>query len=107
MEYTRVKIQTKKSLRRIEKYDDRYSKIKQRYLAIKKNLRNSIKIWEEVDKQLIMMKLNNNCHCIMIIGVFAPSYDANQQTNDEFDTKLFNTPSNIHARNEISILGPE
>lgn len=74
-------------------------------IAIRKNLRDNIKKWEEIDEQMITLELRKNGHNIVIIGIYAPSDDADQQIKNEFYNKLADTIMNTKKHKELYILG--
>ena len=71
----------------------------------KRQIKRYIKSWEEVDEQIITVELNKNDHHIVVIGVYAPSDDANITIKDNFYGKLTTILTNIKDDKEVFILG--
>ena len=74
-------------------------------IALHKDWRNRVKTWEEVDEQIMILELSKNGQNIVIVGVYAPSEDADQQIKDEFYNKLRNTLSDVKDDKEIYLVG--
>lgn len=74
-------------------------------IAVHKDMKRSIKSWEEIDEQIMTIEIVKDSRHIVIIGVYAPSEDALPLIKDQFYDKLIQVVSNIKKDKEIVILG--
>ncbi|XP_030766580.1 craniofacial development protein 2-like [Sitophilus oryzae] len=74
-------------------------------LAIHKRLKTNIKSWDEIDEQIIKVEIHKNHRQMIIIGVYAPSDDADPLTKDMFFNKLTHIISDIKHDKELFLLG--
>jgi len=74
-------------------------------IAVHKKYERNIKCWEEIDEQIIKMEIEKNGERIVIVGVYAPSEDAEIGIKDDFYDKLSNEVLKIKTDKEIFILG--
>lgn len=74
-------------------------------VVVHKKYKRNIKSWEEIDERIMMLELTKNNREIVIIGVYAPTDDADIITKDQFYEKLTQVLASINKRKETLILG--
>lgn len=74
-------------------------------IALHKKWRQNIKNCEEINERILRIDLEIWNHTLVIIGVYAPTDDANTVLKNEFEEELTNVLSNISSRKEVIVMG--
>lgn len=74
-------------------------------MVVHQKLQQCIKSWKEINERIISLELKKNGHEIVIVGVYAPTDDADCDIKDTFYRKLTEVLNDIPPRKELILMG--
>lgn len=74
-------------------------------IAVHKKHRRNINCWEQIDERIMTVELTKHGREMVVIGVYAPTDDADKEVKDDFYGKLTGLLEKINPRKEKILLG--
>jgi len=74
-------------------------------IAVHSKHKSKITSWEEIDDRIMTVELKKNGYDIVVVGVYAPTDDAEVLVKDQFYEALTQVLTKINPQKEIFILG--